>query len=215
MKKKKNVVLLLISLMIFPFMLTEVKAASAPYNWIVDGETVDTTNANGTATLTKDSTNIVLTLNNYNGGPLELNCYGTAQSGLTFTIHLIGENSIATEEGTGIAYNYENKIQFTGDGKLTIKAPQPISYENYATKLYISPSEQIYTDTPNEIQESNTISGSKDKEESNNNQATQQVEKSSATENHIILYIVVGGYVLLSLIVIIYLMIQNKKKNNL
>ena len=192
-KMKKNIVLLLISLMIFPFMLTEVKAASVPYNWIVGGETVETTNTNGTATLTKDSTNIVLTLNNYNGGPLELNCYGTGQSGLTFTIHLIGENSIVTENGTGIIYNYEKNIQFTGDGKLTIQAPQPISYENYTKTLYISPSEQIYTDTPNETtkQDSNTVSDSKDKEEDSNAKATKQIEQSSATANNIILYIAV------------------------
>ena len=205
--------------MLFP-LLMEVRAASVPYNWIVDGETVDTTNASGTATLTKDGTNIVLTLNNYNGGRLQLNNYGSGQNGLTFTIHLIGNNTIKVDEGSGIVYNYESNIQFTGEGNLTIDAPQPVSYEDYASKLYISPSEQIYTDNPTgqNQQDQDMISDTEEKEDTNDNQATdnkEQVEQTSSTDNNIILYILIGGYVLLSLLVIIYLMVQNKKKTNI
>lgn len=160
-----------------------VNAAGLPYDWIVDGEEVFDSNTSQTTTVTKDSNTVTLTLNNYNGNSLKLNCYGTAQDGITFVINLVGDNNITTD-GVGIDFDYNGKIVFKGDGKLTINSTKPISYENYSSYLYISPSENIYTDkelsdnstTNDEIDvisdqksDNNTVNKANDKSEDNNN----------------------------------------------
>lgn len=134
----KKIKLLFTILLLIPFMVLKVNAASAPYQWIVGGEYLDAnspSNYAGTATQTKENKTVTLTLNNYNGGKLELNCYGTGQEGMEFIIELIGDNTV-TSEDVGIQYDYSELITFTGDGTLTVKAPNPLSWDNHVKDLF-------------------------------------------------------------------------------
>lgn len=193
-----------------------VNAAGLPYDWIVDGEEVFDSNTSQTATVTKDSNTVTLTLNNYNGNSLKLNCYGTAQDGITFVINLVGDNNITTD-GVGIDFDYNGKIVFNGDGKLTINSTKPISYENYSSYLYISPSENIYTDK--ELSDNSTTNDEIDvisDQKSDNNTVNKANDKSEDNNLVMILAIAFGAYFLISIIVFIMLMSKNKKlKNNL
>lgn len=198
------------------FFVVDVNAAGLPYDWIVDGEEVFDSNTSQTATVTKDSNTVTLTLNNYNGNSLKLNCYGTAQDGITFVINLVGDNNITTD-GVGIDFDYNGKIVFNGDGKLTINSTKPISYENYSSYLYISPSENIYTDK--ELSDNSTTNDEIDvisDQKSDNNTVNKANDKSEDNNLVMILAIAFGAYFLISIIVFIMLMSKNKKlKNNL
>ncbi len=198
------------------FFVVDVKAAGLPYDWIIDGEEVFDSNTSQTATVTKDSNTVTLTLNNYNGNFLKLNCYGTAQDGITFVINLVGDNNITTD-GVGIDFDYNGKIVFNGDGKLTINSTKPISYENYSSYLYISPSENIYTDK--ELSDNSTTNDEIDvisDQKSDNNTVNKANDKSEDNNLVMILAIAFGVYFLISIIVFIMLMSKNKKlKNNL
>ena len=198
------------------FFVVDVNAAGLPYDWIVDGEEVFDSNTSQTATVTKDSNTVTLTLNNYNGNSLKLNCYGTAQDGITFVINLVGDNNITTD-GVGIDFDYNGKIVFNGDGKLTINSTKPISYENYSSYLYISPSENIYTDK--ELSDNSTTNDEIDvisDQKSDNNTVNKANDKSEDNNLVMILAIAFGVYFLISIIVFIMLMSKNKKlKNNL
>lgn len=198
------------------FFAVDVNAAGLPYDWIVDGEEVFDSNTSQTATVTKDSNTVTLTLNNYNGNSLKLNCYGTAQDGITFVINLVGDNNITTD-GVGIDFDYNGKIVFNGYGKLTINSTKPISYENYSSYLYISPSENIYTDK--ELSDNSTTNDEIDvisDQKSDNNTVNKANDKSEDNNLVMILAIAFGVYFLISIIVFIMLMSKNKKlKNNL
>lgn len=198
------------------FFVVDVNAAGLPYDWIVDGEEVFDSNTSQTATVTKDSNTVTLTLNNYNGNSLKLNCYGTAQDGITFVINLVGDNNITTD-GVGIDFDYNGKIVFNGDGKLTINSTKPISYENYSSYLYISPSENIYTDK--ELSDNSTTNDEIDvisDQKSDNNTVNKANDKSEDNNLVMILAMAFGAYFLISIIVFIMLMSKNKKlKNNL
>lgn len=198
------------------FFVVDVNAAGLPYDWIVDGEEVFDSNTSQTTTVTKDSNTVTLTLNNYNGNSLKLNCYGTAQDGITFVINLVGDNNITTD-GVGIDFDYNGKIVFNGDGKLTINSTKPISYENYSSYLYISPSENIYTDK--ELSDNSTTNDEIDvisDQKSDNNTVNKANDKSEDNNLVMILAIAFGAYFLISIIVFIMLMSKNKKlKNNL
>ena len=193
-----------------------VNAAGLPYDWIVDGEEVFDSNTSQTATVTKNSNTVTLTLNNYNGNSLKLNCYGTAQDGITFVINLVGDNNITTD-GVGIDFDYNGKIVFNGDGKLTINSTKPISYENYSSYLYISPSENIYTDK--ELSDNSTTNDEIDvisDQKSDNNTVNKANDKSEDNNLVMILAIAFGVYFLISIIVFVMLISKNKKlKNNL
>lgn len=198
------------------FFAVDVNAAGLSYDWIVDGEEVFDSNTSQTATVTKDSNTVTLTLNNYNGNSLKLNCYGTAQDGITFVINLVGDNNITTD-GVGIDFDYNGKIVFNGYGKLTINSTKPISYENYSSYLYISPSENIYTDK--ELSDNSTTNDEIDvisDQKSDNNTVNKANDKSEDNNLVMILAIAFGVYFLISIIVFIMLMSKNKKlKNNL
>jgi hypothetical protein len=213
---KKFFVLLFIFVIILG---TNVYAASLPYDYIIDGKEVSEKLDDGSAIISKDSTSVTLTLNNYNGGPIKLNCYGSGQSGIKFNINLIGENTISADD-IGIDFDYsvkkdENVINFTGDGKLTITAKTPISYEDYSDKLYIIPSENVHSTTlsNNTSEKVNNDNTSKDKkttkEETNKDEVVIKVDKTS-----IILYSFIG-YIIISLIVISYLSLKIRKLENL
>ena len=198
------------------FFAVDVNAAGLPYDWIVDGEEVFDSNTSQTATVTKDSNTVTLTLNNYNGNSLKLNCYGTAQDGITFVINLVGDNNITTD-GVGIDFDYNGKIVFNGDGKLTINSTKPISYENYSSYLYISPSENIYTDK--ELSDNSTTNDEIDvisDQKSDNNTVNKANDKSEDNNNLVmILAIAFGLYFLISIIVFVMLISKNKKLKNL
>ena len=108
------------------FSITNVNAAYA-YSWTIDGEVISrgSSNKSGTASWAEDSNynGGVLTLNNYNGGQLKIECRGTGL-GHVFAVKLVGNNTITAENGVGIIAN--EPIVFIGDGKLTIKAAVPI-----------------------------------------------------------------------------------------
>ena len=207
-------------LFIFVIILgTNVYAASLPYDYIIDGKEVSEKLDDGSAAISKDSTSVTLTLNNYNGGPIKLNCYGSGQSGIKFNINLIGENTISADD-IGIDFDYsvkkdENIINFTGEGKLTIIAKTPISYEDYSDKLYIIPSENVHSttlsnDTSEKVNNDNTSKDKKTtKEETNKDEIVIKVDKTS-----IILYSFIG-YIIISLIVISYLSLKIRKLENL
>lgn len=209
----KNIKRLFVIVCIFlvSIMFTNVNAASVPYNWIVGGETVNESNTSKTATLTKNGTEVLLKLSNYNGGALKLNCYGTGQSGLTFIIDLEGENVINSDD-IGIDFNYDGKIKFNGNGKLTINAKTPISYESYKDKMIIEPSKNVYTDKE-EVKENNNnlVSEKEDKlisEKEDKLISTNDKEK----DNSYIIYIILGSCLFVSLVLNIILVTKVSKK---
>lgn len=100
--------------------------------WTVNGElltTLNNSNKEGTAVWTSDEkyTGGVLTLNNYSGGQLKIDCYGTGYNNV-FAVKLVGDNKIDVENGIGIIANFS--IVFIGNGTLTISAPIPIGTDN-------------------------------------------------------------------------------------
>ena len=147
---------LLASLLLIPLMVLVVSAAEVPYRWSVGGEYLDSNSPHNyaqTATQTKDGKTVTLTLENYNGGKLILDCYGTGQEGMKFVIVLKGENTIKADD-IGIEYNYSTPIEFTGTGKLTINAPKPESYSDAKdTKVIdLSAKEEVVEEESNEYQ---------------------------------------------------------------
>ena len=133
----KKISLVLVSILLVPMMFLNVYATSAPYEWIVDGEKVNSEpNKDGTARLEKDGKKITLFLKNYDGGKLELNCYGTGQPDMEFIINLEGKNKI-TASDIGIAMD-DSKVKFEGEGSLIITAPKPISSEDYKDEYKVN-----------------------------------------------------------------------------
>lgn len=201
-----------IIVLVFLILLTiNVNAAGIPYDWIVNGEEIFENSSDGTVSLVKDSTTVTLTLNNYNGGSLKLNCYGTSIEGLNFTINLIGNNTITTDEEYGIDFtSYNGKITFIGDGSLTINAKTPISYENFSSNLYISPAKNIYTDQHKIV--STDVDGTdvqtKSRTTSNKNRSTK-----SDSNNNLVMIIGIAflSYILISVAIFVALVNKNKK----
>lgn len=203
----------IIPLVLLMIVTINVKAAGVPYDWIVNGEELFENNSDGTATLTKDATTITLTLNNYNGGSLKLNCYGTAVDGLNFTINLIGNNTITTDEEYGIDFtSYNGKITFVGDGNLTINAKTPISYENFASNLYISPTENIYTDQHKVTSTDTDIDGA-DAQKKVRNTSDKSESTTPNSNNKLVTIIGISflSYILISIAIFIALINKNKK----
>lgn len=206
MKFYKIIVLVFLILLII-----NVNAAGVPYDWIVNKEEVLENNSDGTVSLIKDSTTITLTLNNYNGGSLKLNCYGTGVEGLNFTINLVGNNTITTDEEYGIDFtSYNGKITFIGDGNLTINAKTPISYENFSSNLYISPTENIYTDQHKIV--STDIDGADIQNRARTISDKNESTKSNFNNNLVtIIGIAFLSYILVSVAIFVALVNKNKK----
>ena len=162
----KKIKLLLVGILLLPFMMLKVHAASAPYTWIVDGETLGAGKSNSaqTASQVTDGTTVTLTLNNYNGGKIELVCYGTGQEGMNFIIELKGDNVINAED-VGIQYSYNGDLTFTGSGKLTVNAPTPALYSDATDKLVIDGNTKFEKPAQEEITSTDTIE--KEEEEKN------------------------------------------------
>lgn len=135
---------LLLTVVLLPLLIVNVYASSVPYLWKAGDEEVNVNQPNkaGTAKLEKDGKTVTLFLNNYNGGELELECYGTGQSDMVFIINLEGDNYInSDDEGINMSES-SSKVEFKGTGKLTINAPKPISYEEGTGQKIIDLSEK-------------------------------------------------------------------------
>ncbi|MBR3132027.1 hypothetical protein IKG33_01265 [Candidatus Saccharibacteria bacterium] len=137
---KKNiffVITLLVALLITGPSLVQNCFAAYAYSWTVDGEQLRIGNSNtaGTASWQRDNEankdGGTLTLNNYNGGQIKIECWGTGL-GHTFNINLVGDNYITVDKGIGILAL--EPITFSGDGTLTIEAAVPISSNDYIIK---------------------------------------------------------------------------------
>mgnify|MGYP004461479529 FL=1 len=199
------------ALLLLIILTINVNAAGIPYDWIVNGEEVFENSSDGTVSLVKDSTTVTLTLNNYNGGSLKLNCYGTSIEGLNFTINLIGNNTITTDDEYGIDFtSYNGKITFIGDGNLTINANSPISYENFSSNLYISPAENIYTD---QHQIASTDIDGDNIQNKAKTISDKGKSKSSNSDNSLVIIMGVAflSYILVSIAIFVILISKNKK----
>lgn len=199
------------ALLLLIILTINVNAAGIPYDWIVNGEEIFENSSDGTVSLVKDSTTVTLTLNNYNGGSLKLNCYGTSIEGLNFTINLIGNNTITTDDEYGIDFtSYNGKITFIGDGNLTINANSPISYENFSSNLYISPAENIYTD---QHQIASTDIDGDNIQNKAKTISDKGKSKSSNSDNSLVIIMGVAflSYILVSIAIFVILISKNKK----
>ena len=199
------------ALLLLIILTINVNAAGIPYDWIVNGEEIFENSSDGTVSLVKDSTTVTLTLNNYNGGSLKLNCYGTSIEGLNFTINLIGNNTITTDDEYGIDFtSYNGKITFVGDGNLTINANSPISYENFSSNLYISPAENIYTD---QHQIASTDIDGDNIQNKAKTISDKGKSKSSNSDNSLVIIMGVAFllYILVSIAIFVILISKNKK----
>ena len=183
-----------------------------------DGETKSLADLLPKAILVK-SDNLKLTWSVYSGGKLNLECYGTAQNEITFNIVLEGEN-IVNADDIGIDFSYDGKINFSGNGNLTINASKPISYENYEKQMYISPSENIYKQGKDSVQSSSTDTQTTGEIIENDNDDEMPVEgmvkEPSNYNSNDLVYSIICIYIVVSLTLIIFLIIKVKKlqKNN-
>lgn len=233
MKKKIGILLMVIAFVV-SLAVINVNAAQVPYAWSAGGEMID--GSSSAARVEKDGKIVTLYLNNYSGGKLSLECYGIGQEGMTFNIVLEGTN-IITADDVGINFDYDGKINFSGNGTLTINASKPISYENYEKQMYISPSENIYKQGKDNAQSSSNSSQNTkeegqivDNNDKQENQVTEESEKAEEEElpvegmvkdpsynnSNDLIYSIICIYIVASLTLIIFLIIKVKKlqKNN-
>lgn len=237
--KKNFKIGIFMAIMVFSFVsifsITKVNAAYA-YAWTIDGEGISrgSSNKSGTASWVEDAnyTGGVLTLNNYNGGQLKIDCYGTGL-GHIFAIKLVGDNKINVDKGVGIIANAP--IVFIGDGKLTINAAVPIGSgdivntdytgtaldeANYSrnTTVTIEPSTTNNNDNPNTINEDDKNSSSSEIEETTTNKSDNtkvDSKKDSSFLDSDLFKMIILSYCAISLIVIIILIakLTSKRKN--
>lgn len=226
---RKKIMILIISIIsISCFLAQKTVKASYAYLWTVNGEDIVKGSSNKAGNVTwnddTDYTGGVLTLNNYNGGQLKIDCYGTGL-GHVFAIKLVGDNTITVKNGVGIIANAP--IVFIGDGKLTIDASIPIgsgavinndgtgtdvdkAKYSKQTNVVIEPKKEIN----NEIDEDTNKENNDDKET-----IEQDSDKNNGEDiihNKTIEFALIG-YSLLSLIIIVVLIVKilmsQKKKS--
>lgn len=234
MKKNIKIGIFILIMFLSAFPIIKVNASYA-YTWTVDGEIITKGNSNQSATASwvEDSnyTGGVLILNNYDGGPLKIECIGTGL-GHVFAIKLVGDNKINADKGVGIIAN--EPVVFIGDGKLTINAAVPIgsgaiansdytltaidtANYNENTTVTIEPSTINNSDTSNIVEEDKNSSSSEIEETTTSKDDDVKVEKE---ENNSFLdsdlfKIVIFSYCIISLMVIIILLVKltSKRKN--
>ena len=215
---------ILITIMIFSltsiFSITNVDAAYA-YSWTIDGERITrgSSNKSGNASWMDDVnyTGGVLTLNNYNGGQLKIDCHGT-DLGHVFAIKLVGDNKITVDKGVGIISNAP--IVFIGDGKLTINAAVPIGSGDIINSDYtvteIDKANYSVTTTvtiePSNIKDNES---SKTITEENNNSSSNESEETNINKDNNLFEMIVLSYCVISLIIMIILItkLTTKRKN--
>lgn len=214
------------SLIFILFLTTiNVNATNYPYAWDVGGETIywNKSNAAGSASWSTDSNykGGILTLNNYNGGGISIDCYGTGVPDMVFAVRLVGDNKITSTDGIGV--NGDSPIVFIGDGSLTVDAPTPIrgSYKlglGGGGMLNINQS-QVETQNDDTSNASNDIQDNSDTDiitakvqDDKNNDKNDDIscdDENSEIKKYINLGVSV--YIIISLIVIIILLVKNKK----
>ena len=194
-------------LFLFPLFVLNVYASQVPYQWDVDGEKVNhlQSNSAGTARLEKDGKKVTLFLNNYNGGKLQLDCYGTGQSDMDFIINLEGENIInSSDVGIDMGEENDSYINFQGEGTLVITAPKPISNEDAVDVYKVN----IKEETPS------LISTQEDDDELLIDTKDDTTTTGSNEDDTDWLVRVLGGLLLVSIGVISFLIVKlNQKKN--
>lgn len=241
--RKKIMILIISVISISCFLAQKTVKASYAYLWTVNGEDIvkGSSNKAGNVTWNDDTTYTggILNLNNYNGGQLKIDCYGTGL-GHVFAIKLVGDNTITVKNGVGIIANAP--IVFIGDGKLTIDASIPIgsgavinndgtgtdvdkAKYSKQTNIVIEPKTEINN---NEINEDTNKENNDDKEtveqdSSKNNDDKETIEQDSDKNNdediihNKIIESALIGYSLLSLIIIVVLIVKilmsQKKKS--
>lgn len=189
------------------FSLTEVKAAFA-YSWTINGETISRGGANslGTASWSIDDnySGGVLTLNNYNGGQIKLECFGTGMD-LEFAIKLVGDNTITVDSDSAIVAG--GKLTFIGDGNLTINARTPITGNFSSLKLMVDNSDKENNNVQNVVIEENQDSTEdvklpmgEDTEKDKSSDASNFFE-SKTFSIIVLLYCVVSSIVIVALII--------------
>lgn len=199
------------------FSISNVNAAYA-YSWSVNGEILSKgdSNKSGNVIWSDDNnyTGGVLTLNNYDGGQLKIECNGT-DLGHVFAIKLVGNNKITVQNSVGIIANAP--IVFIGDGTLTIEASVPIgsgSIINYDNTMIDIEHAKWNSRTTIKIEPtiSNTTNVQYNEKTESNELAT---DHKDSIENSLI-RILVLSYCIISFIAIIVLSIQLKsiKKSN-
>lgn len=212
---KKKLKILTIIFIIFTLFITNVEASSPPYKWKVNGEELwwDTSNKSNTAKFSSIQENGYiksgkLTLDNYNGGQLELECYGSAMD-ISFVIELIGDNYITVKDGIGII---APGISFIGTGSLIIEAIYPFNDLNETVygvtnkfKL-ISPNNDNLADTTDEIVDD-------EKDINSNVEKSEEIDLVTTTSNntYLIISIVLGS---LCVILFVALLVLAQKKKN-
>ncbi|MBR3210818.1 MAG: hypothetical protein IKF71_02640 [Bacilli bacterium] len=211
MKKMKMV---LFGIVLLPLMMITVHAASIPYAWVVGGEKLTGANEQNsakTATQVKERSDVTLTLNNYNGGQLELTCYGTCVKA-DFIIELVGDNVIKADD-IGIKGLSMDNIQFKGEGKLTIKAPTPIEGASDTNPLVIEPNKKVeQTETTEEVE---TIGAKEKEEEPLKEEESIAIERPSTTKNNDITLFALGIATGLGAVLVLGLLMKlsTKSKN--
>ena len=181
---KKNIVITILAVLVlglgYFLKLDSVKAAYA-YSWTVDGESLSrgSTNKSGNVSWVEDTnyTGGILTLNNYNGGQLKINCNGTSL-GHVFAVKLVGQNKISVQDGIGIIAN--EPIVFIGDGSLEIEAPVPIASADSSNNKDISWYAKNNIKINGISQKDNDDSTKKDEEEIiDNDESSKEAEEKS------------------------------------
>ena len=122
---KKTIQLLFLLFIVFSFNI--VNAAYA-YVWTVNGEALTRGGdpvLNGQAKWIESNeySGGILVLNNYNGSEIKIECKGTGMNQV-FAVRLIGNNTITSDN---IGFLTTDKVEFIGDGTLTITAPVAMS----------------------------------------------------------------------------------------
>ena len=216
MRKNKLVIIILLSVsFIAKLAFTQNCFATYAYMWTVDGEQIGlgSSNTAGTASWQKDSEandGGVLTLNNYHGGQIKIECLGTGL-GHTFNINLIGDNYITVDKGIGILAL--EPITFSGNGTLTIEAAVPISSNDYIVKDSIMTKiEGNYSFSENEkviIRTSDTTTNS------NNDNSESNTTNDENTIDWKLIAIIMISVTTISIIIIIVLLILLAKKGKI
>ena len=138
MKKKFLVVLLCVISFIGLSSVENVKAASG-CTWMVNDTfaSVKEYSKDGSYYLEFDeSYGTILVLDNFDGGNLVFDAFGTCLTPKPAIIKLIGDNKITVNEGTGI--RSISDIKFIGNGSLMINANVPIEYKYSGHSIIIN-----------------------------------------------------------------------------
>ena len=223
MKKFNKMILVMAVFFMIPF----VWAASVPYQWLSGDEKINVNqpNAAGTASLEKDGKTVTLSLNNYNGPALVLDCYGTGQEGMVFIINLEGEN-IITADSVGIDSG-SSIVDFKGNGTLTITAPKPLSFEEFKERAVVKPAEGIYgeekpllisdNEDPSLIAEKedpSLIAGDESREDTTGEMAADEFDTGKEVKNNqsILVPVIFGVLIGVLLAVVVFTVVIKKKK---